>query len=241
MTFLFVSVIALVHTVKAEFQPEGQFHFSVNPIPDPEETIIQINLTNVDKQPLEFEAPTSQWFDITITDQQDKIVYRYSDGRSFLQAFQQLTLNPGETKKWSVNIKEPYGKQLNPGTYTVTAVLKAITVNGKDLKSYHNLIDQKEMVVPPKNPIIRNVMLNLQNDRLEIRGNAKHGNIFYVIEDGHREWVKETMVKVNGKYSAWGDFTIKLNLPEGKEPLTLYLYVKDQNGRLVHIYPKQIK
>ncbi|MHC0036725.1 BsuPI-related putative proteinase inhibitor [Pseudoneobacillus sp. C159] len=243
LVLFFVTSLPLVSNVQAETNPESQFRFYINPVPDPEETVIEIFLANEGNQILEFEAPTSQWFDFTVTNQDEEIVYHYSHGRSFLQAFQKLILRPGETKKWSVNLSEPHGQKLKPGKYLVKAQLKAISVNGEDLKGYHRLMDQKEMVIPEKNPIIKNVIIKLNGDRLEISGHAKplRGELFFVVEDGHRELVKESMVKVPGKPSAWGAFFIKVDIPKGSDSFILYLYEKDKKGNMLHIYPKKVK
>jgi hypothetical protein len=235
----------------AEKQPtktqEMSFQFFVNPIASPDEVHIELFLTNEGDKTLEFEAPTSQWYDFTITDKKDKIVYEYSKGKFFLQAIQRLVLKPGETKIWIENINEQSGKTLKPGKYKINAQFKATTLNGENIKGYHTLIDEALMVVPPENPIIKNVKVNKDEGSMVVSGQARPttGSLFYVVEDGHQEWVSETKIKLDSKHPSWGDFSFELNLPEDNNvdplPFILYIYEKDNKGSIIHAYPKLLK
>jgi hypothetical protein len=246
VSFLVWCLIPL--TTFAETQPiesEGKsFQFFVNPIASSEEAHIELFLTNEGQITLEFEAPTSQWYDFTITNEKDEIVYEYSKGKFFLQAIQRIILKPGETKIWIENVSLPSGKSLKPGKYNIKAQLKATTLNGESIKGYHTLMDEAEMIVPPENPIIKNVKVNKDAGIMTVSGQARPttGALFYVVEDGHQEWVTETKIKVNSKHPTWGDFSFKLNLPEDKnvDPLRfiLYIYEKDSKGNIIHAYPK---
>jgi hypothetical protein len=232
----------------AENQPiksQGMsFQFFVNPIASPDEVHIELFLTNEGERVLEFEAPTSQWYDFTITNEKNEIVYEYSKGKFFLQAIQRLILKPGETKIWIENVNEHSGKNLKPGTYKINAQFKATTLNGESIKGYHTLMDEAVMVVPPENPIIKNVKVNKAEGSIVVSGKARPttGTLFYVVEDGHQEWVSETKIKLDSKHSSWGDFSFELNLPDDKNvdplPFILYIYEKDNKGNIIHAYPK---
>jgi hypothetical protein len=234
--------------VLAEKQPtksDGMsFQFFINPIASPDEAHIELFLTNEGDKTLEFEAPTSQWYDFTLTDKKDKIVYEYSKGRFFLQAIQRLVLKPGETKIWIENVVLPSGQSLKPGEYKVNAQFKATTLNGESIKGYHTLTDEAVMVVPPENPIIRNVKVNIEEGSMLVSGKARPttGELYYVVEDGHQEWVTETKIKLDSVHPDWGDFSFKLNLPEDNNidslPFILYIYEKDVKGNIIHPYPK---
>lgn len=235
----------------AEKQPtksEGMsFQFFVNPIASPDEAHIELFLTNEGEKTLEFEAPTSQWYDFTITDEKNEIVYEYSKGKFFLQAIQRIILEPGETKIWIENVNDQSGKSLKPGKYKINAQLRATTLNGESIKGYHTLMDEAVMVVPPENPIIRNVKVNKAEGSIVVSGKARPttGDLYYVVEDGHQEWVSETKIKLDSKHPTWGDFTFKLNLPEDKNidplPFILYIYEKDVKGNIIHAYPKLLR
>jgi hypothetical protein len=246
VSFLMWCLIPLI--ALAEKQPtksEGtSFQFFINPIASPDEAHIELFLTNEGEKMLEFEAPTSQWYDFTITDEKDEIVFKYSKGKFFLQAIQKLILKPGETKIWIENVTLPSGKNLKTGTYKVNAQFKATTLNGESIKGYHTLIDEAVMVVPPENPIIKNVKVNKAEGSLVVSGQARPttGAIFYVVEDGHQEWVAETKIELDTKHPSWGDFSFELNLPDDKNidplPFILYIYEKDNKGNIIHAYPK---
>jgi hypothetical protein len=221
-----------------------RFQFFINPIASPDEAHIELFLINEGENVLEFEAPTSQWYDFTITNEKDEIVYEYSKGKFFLQAIQRTILNPGETKIWIENVILPSGKSLKPGKYKVNAQFKASTLNGESIKGYHTLMDEAVMIVPPENPIIKNVRVNKAEGRMVVSGQARPttGALYYVVEDGHQEWVAETIIKVDSKHPTWSDFSFNLNLPEDKnvDPLRfiLYIYGKDSKGNIIHAYPK---
>jgi hypothetical protein len=220
------------------------FQFFINPVASPEETHIELFLTNEGEKTLEFEAPTSQWYDFTITDEKDKIVFQYSKGKFFLQAIQRTILKPGETKIWIENVILPSGKSLKPGEYKVNAQFMATTLNGESIKGYHSLMDEAVMVVPPENPIIKNVKVNIEEGSMVVSGKARptSGELYYVVEDGHQEWVTETKIKLDSVHPNWGDFSFKLILPEDNDidslPFILYIYEKDDKGNIIHAYPK---
>jgi hypothetical protein len=243
-------LLCCIHTsdVFAEKQPiesgAMSFQFFVNPIASPDEAHIELFLINEGEKTLEFEAPTSQWYDFVIIDENDKIVYEYSKGKFFLQAIQRIILKPGETKIWIENVNLPSGKNLKPGKYKINAQLKATTLNGESIKGYHTLMDEAVMVVPPENPIIKNVRVNKEEGSMVVSGQARPttGELFYVVEDGHQEWVTETKIKLDSVHPTWGDFSFRLNLPEDNNinplPFILYIYEKDKSGNIIHAYPK---
>jgi hypothetical protein len=218
------------------------FQFFINPVAGPEEVMIEISFINDGEKTIDMEAATSQWYEITILNQKDEIVYQFSEGRSFLQAFQHLSIKPGETKTWIQNIKNIDGTMLAPGKYKVIVQLLPYSINGVTIKGT-KIMDQKEMVVPKENPIIKNVKINKNHVSGEARPYS--GMIYYVVEDGHHEWISETKMNVGKKFPTWGKFTFELKLPKNKKqnklPLILYLYEKDDKGNIIHSYPKIIK
>lgn len=230
---------------KTEDNEKNSFHFFVNPIAGPEEAYIKIILINKGKNKLEFEAPTSQWYDFTITNEKNEIVYVYSKGKFFLQALQKIILNPGESKIWIENLNDQTEKRLIPGKYKVNAKLKATSVNGDSIQEYHSLIDQAVMIVPPENPIIRNVQLIKKNGSIVVSGQARPtlGVLYYVVEDGHDEWISETKMNLEIKHPNWTDFSFEVIFAQEPEklPFILYLYEKDKKGNIIHTYPKMLR
>lgn len=71
--------------------------------------------------------------------------------------------------------------------------------------------------------------------------NIKKGEFFYTVEDGHNEFVSETLVKVRTNYPAWISFKLDINIPAEKMPengtLILNLYEKSESGQILESFP----
>jgi hypothetical protein len=216
-------------------------HFFINPISGPEEVYIELFLTNDSEKTMELEARTSQLYEITVQNEDNEMVYKYSEGRFFLQALQKIILKQGETKNWIEKINK--GKSLKPGTYKVKAQLLATPINNSSKITYE---DEAIFVVPAENPIIKNVKVIKKDDSYVITGKVKSTTsiLYYVVEDGHHEWIEEKRLRVSLN-SNWEDFNIEIKLPKDmypdQLPLILYLYEKDKSGNMIHTYPKLLK
>jgi hypothetical protein len=85
-----------------------------------------IRVTNPGAEPLLLEFPTGQQFDINVDDG-DVIIWRWSAGRMFAQAFSEATLQPGESIEmiaaWDQS--DTAGEPVPPGTYTARAFITA--------------------------------------------------------------------------------------------------------------------
>lgn len=70
-------------------------------------------------EPKELAFSSGQQFDVTITDESGKEVYRYSDGRFFTMAMVNKTINPGESIKWQDewDMTDKDGVKLTLGNY----------------------------------------------------------------------------------------------------------------------------
>src|SRR5690606_24654388 len=64
---------------------------------------------------------------------------------------------------------------------------------------------------------------------------------YYTVEDGHNEFVTETMVKTDQRYPNWSTFKIEVHIPEEKLPsnasLILHLYERSDKDSIIHSYP----
>jgi hypothetical protein len=220
------------------------FHFFINPIAGPEEAIVELFLTNESNGTLTFEAPTSQFYEITVVDENEQVVYQYSEGKSFLQAFQSFTLKPGETKIWLENLNE--SKHLSPGKFKVKAELLAKPINDHTLEN--KIIDTAILVVPEMNSMVKDIKVSSKkNNQFAITGKSrsKSGELYYVVEDGHHEWKEETKVNIQPSYPKWKEFSFTINLNKerssGELPIVLYIYEKDREGNMINIYPKLLR
>ena len=123
---------------------------------------------------------------------------------------------------------------------------KATTLNSEIIKDQSALTHQVEMVVPEQNPIIKNLKVENQDNHYIVSGKARPttGLLYYLVEDGHHEWVAERELKVKSKYPKWSDFSFELTIQEGKYPdrlpLIISIYEKDNKGNMIHTYQKML-
>lgn len=126
-----------------------QYQFSVLPIVGREEVKFELTIKNNQELPLYFEFPSSQYYEITVTDASGHEVYRYSKGRFFLQALQTITIEHGQTyrkvENWDYKVN---GKRVPAGKYTVTAALLPRKLNDKPLSNKQTLVSITEIHLP---------------------------------------------------------------------------------------------
>lgn len=96
---------------------------------------------------------------------------------------------------------------------------------------------------PTKSEHFRNVDVTGKNNIYVVTGEIRSniGEFYYIVEDGHNELITETEQKVNVSQSQWSKFSFKLTLQKEKIPengtVTLYLFVKNSEGKRLQIYP----
>ena len=111
-----------------------------------------------------------------------------------------------------------------------------------------NLVDSQEFFPYAndsiKNDVFRNVEASENNGVYEVTGEIRSNNseFYYIAEDGHNELITETKQKVmNPGHSKWSKFSFKLTLQKEMIPengtVTLYLFVKNNEGKKLQIYP----
>lgn len=235
--YIFISSLMLFSVpspIKAEKAP---LIFSVKSFPGEEGSQIRLVLYNNSEVDKKITFHTSQMFDFTIKNKAGQVVYRYSQGKSFLQAFQTLTLKKGDTKIW----KETWdykqeGKRVPKGHYTIEAQLMGEDMSGFD----HPLRAEHSFSVPEENPSFRGVAVRKVKGRVSIKGQARvtDGGFYYSVEDGHRVLLKETLFKVNKEAPNWSDFSIILPELSGSDELVfISLYERDKgDGKILHRY-----
>jgi hypothetical protein len=112
----------------------------------------ELLIKNNEQVPLHFEFPTSQYYEITVTDRSGNEVYRYSKGRFFLQALQNLKIEPQQTyrkvESWDYQVN---GKRVPAGQYTVTATLLPRKLNDQLLNNNQSLVSKVNFNVPAEN------------------------------------------------------------------------------------------
>ncbi|WP_408009644.1 BsuPI-related putative proteinase inhibitor [Pseudalkalibacillus sp. A8] len=73
-----------------------------------------IELKNETGKTQELQFSSGQQYDMWITDQDGKQVFHWGEGKMFTQALKTITIEPGQTETFEVDIPE-----LEPGTYKV--------------------------------------------------------------------------------------------------------------------------
>ncbi|MCY7950626.1 intracellular proteinase inhibitor [Bacillus inaquosorum] len=104
---------------------------SVDAIQEPEQIKFNMSLKNQSERAVEFQFSTGQKFELVVYDSENKERYRYSKDKMFTQAFQNLTLEPGETYDFSDVWKEVS----EPGTYEVKVTFKGRAENLKQVQA----------------------------------------------------------------------------------------------------------
>jgi hypothetical protein len=136
-------------SLKGEASYGEQFQFSVVPYAGNERVEFELLIKNNEEAPLHFEFPTSQFYEITVTDQSGHEVYRYSKGRFFLQALQTIKIEPQQTfrkvENWDYKVN---GKRVPAGEYTVKATLLPSKINNKPLSNDQPLISIMKFTLP---------------------------------------------------------------------------------------------
>ena len=84
--------------------------------------LFSLTLENRTDEPVVVNWNSGQHFETAIEDASGKEVYRWSRGMAFTQALEERTLEPGQTDRLEAtwDQKDPQGKQVASGTYTVT-------------------------------------------------------------------------------------------------------------------------
>ncbi|WP_419888724.1 BsuPI-related putative proteinase inhibitor [Neobacillus niacini] len=150
-------IILLINLFLFPFSLEGeasygesnhQFQFSVVPIVGSETVKFELFIKNNEESPLNFEFPTSQYYEITVTDQSGHEVYRYSKGRFFLQALQTIKIEPHKTYRkvelWDYQL---HGKRVPAGEYIVSATLLPRKINDKPISNNQTLLSKTKFTL----------------------------------------------------------------------------------------------
>lgn len=234
--------LAIGEEKQAVTQPD--FSFYVNPLAGPEQAEFELFLINNENSPLTFEFPTSQKYEITVTDAKKKKVYQFSEGMAFAQVFEKITLKPQESIKWNETWDySAQGIRVGEGEYIVTAKLKAVSVNGQEVADKSQLKDMKTTYIPGENPVFKAVKSEGSMGKYHISGKARpqNGKFYYSVEDGHNQQIPQTEVNLGVKNQEWKPFSFDISIPSGKLPengsLMLVLYELGKDGSIIHSYP----
>lgn len=237
-----------IEPVEANGVDETNYKFYVIPTTNPEKVEFEIHLSNEGNFPLHFQFPTSQYYELTVTDQSGKEVYVYSKGRYFLQAFQTITIEPQQaftiTEKWNYQFK---GNRVPSGEYTVQVTLKPISVNDEPIKDRKKLSSRQPFFVPEINPLFRHVLVSGTNGDYVITGETRsdNGHFYYSVEDGHEEYISDKQVQTKESNEEWKPFEFPLKIQNDKlsknGSFILNLFQQNEKGEIIHSFPIPLK
>jgi hypothetical protein len=88
-------------------------------------------LRNTTGSPVVLTLPSSQPYELELADERGVVVYRWSDGKTFLPAFDEMTFPPGETNYFQqVPLYAEPNMPFPPGRYRLTATIDAVNGPG---------------------------------------------------------------------------------------------------------------
>ncbi len=84
---------------------------------------VTFTIRNTSKQSAHYDYPTTQQFDVAVTDAHGVAVWDWARGRAFAPHITALSLKPGERKTYAAlwDGRDAQGRPVAPGVYTVSA------------------------------------------------------------------------------------------------------------------------
>jgi hypothetical protein len=101
----------------------------------------------------------------------------------------------------------------------------------------------ENLYIQDNSSIFRSVKVVGNDGEYLVTGKAKPtmGKFYYLVEDGHVEYIKETQVVMKEKNPIWEPFQIQIRIPKEKLPdnssLFVFLYERNNEGQIIHSYP----
>ncbi|MCM3706907.1 MULTISPECIES: BsuPI-related putative proteinase inhibitor [Cytobacillus] len=219
---------------------EMPYDFNVMPQAGQETLKIDLLLRNKANYPLSFEFGSSHFYEVEIFTQNGDKVYSSSEGKVFLQAIQNITINPDDNKLWEEQWDYMHkGKRVQEGEYLVKARLLASNLNGEKLETKPE--SQASVYIPGQNPSFSQAKVTGGNGEYTILFNArpKSGKLWYTVEDGHNELQPEKPIVASS--NDWKSYRIEISIPSENIPengtVLLHLYEKDVKGDIINSFP----
>lgn len=116
--------------VKGRFETRGSYEIKDGNV------VFNFELMSHYTEPKQLMFGSGQMFEVSVTDEKGKEVYRFSDGKFFTLALVSKTINPGEALKWQDkwDMTDKDGKKLTSGKYKAEiSVMAAPEKNGETI------------------------------------------------------------------------------------------------------------
>lgn len=108
----------------------------------------------------------------------------------------------------------------------------------------HSFIGYKQLEeAAMENNAFRKIEVSGGKGTYTVTGEARSssGELFYLVEDGHIEFISEKKLAAKGKFPSWSTIKLDINIPEEKFPesgtIVLYLYERNNEGKLINALP----
>ncbi|MDM5206949.1 hypothetical protein LG276_08425 [Cytobacillus kochii] len=233
MLHLLLSAILATNFLPQQSEMEANNHmdiqFEVQAVSE-EKLVLTFTVHNQTNELVELQFNSSQKYDYEVLDEHGKVIYRYSDGKAFLQMIQTENLSPGEKKEWKSTWDYQTANEgtLNPGSYKVQAKFLGQVIRPEGMEINHT--SQTTFMYGKAQPF-NNMTVEGKDGIYHIKGHYKGQlPVIYSVEDGHFLLIKEQPVQVNKN----GDFNIAVKVNEEDLPkngsLIAYLSEKGSKG-----------
>jgi hypothetical protein len=264
---VFLSFILLTGCTAVETnQPNGdsqdeknstaiQLETKLEAIQKDEKVVFNLTLSNVGSEDAELTFSSGQQFEIVVKNEDNKEVYRYSEGRMFTQALITEQIKAGEQLEWKIEWDQKTNSNLVAnGEYTVSAEVLAnptdesVTIDGVQLQQTISIVIENSNTSQGEeneetgsngtdtedleNKAFRNIKVEGESGEYTVTGEARvfEGVFGYSVSDGHKYYIEEETKKVEQGAPNWSPFTIEISIPKDKLPVNgtimLELYVE---------------
>lgn len=241
LLFTLVLLFFQVTTVHGSHQ---DINFSVSAETGTQDAMITLKVENQSGKKMILEFPTSQFYEYVVKDQKGKEIYRYSNGKSFAQAIQKIGVDPGKSVQWEDRWTYPVG--MKPGVYTIEASLKANMLNGNSIQKEIKAETSARILL--EDEAFRKIGVTGAGGKYKVQGelNPSLTEFFYLVEDGHHQWISERKVTLGKSNGKWRKFNLEITIPTKFLPengtLILFLYEKKEAiGETVNHLPVKLE
>ncbi|WP_202078511.1 BsuPI-related putative proteinase inhibitor [Caldalkalibacillus salinus] len=216
-----------------------------------EENVLQfeIELVNNSGESIELPFSSGQQFEVIVYDENDEVLYQYSEGKSFTMALENLQLEANEsevwTDEWTIENDVTAGDTLTVVADVVIAEQEDYAISAEQLQVTETVIfedtldsnagveegteQEQESDTALQNDAFRHIKIEGDHGKYTITGEARvfEAQFHYAVTDGHTYFAEGTTQTTDGA-PAWGEFKIDIELKEQNLPLngtlTLELY-----------------
>lgn len=239
-----IMILLLIVQVTPVYGNHQDIKFTIAAETGTSEVLIRLKVENQTSEALKLTFPTSQFYEYIVKNQKGKEIYRYSNGRSFLQALQQIELDPGEEKIWED--KWTYPVEVKPGEYVIEAFLKTSMLNDKPIQE--EIRAKTNVKIRSKGEAFRGIVVSGTSGKYNVQGELRPSltEFYYLVEDGHHQIISERKVKLGKPSGNWRKFklniTVAANVLPDNGTLILFLYEKKEaNGETVNHLPVKLE